>query len=264
MKIKIKVVLMLVSILLMGPTFSDQIQQAKSSAARASDTRKDIFSEPENLKVFPEAIKPEQLKAAMKTFSMSLGLRCNACHVGESGEPLQSYDFASDDKKLKLKARMMMEMVQNINSVQLEKLDEIEKSAKTRVTCMTCHRGQENPKLIQRVLDDEMQKTGVQGAIDKYLELRKQYYGSHTFDFSERVLPMFADEYLKGDQNIKNAIKLLETNLTYYPESFMGNYSLAKNYDANGDSVKAIVAYKKALQLNPNAAAIEQRIFEME
>jgi hypothetical protein len=49
----------------------------------------------------------------------SLGVRCSHCHMGEESDPLETYDFASDDKLLKRKAREMIRMMQAINGPHL-------------------------------------------------------------------------------------------------------------------------------------------------
>ena len=50
--------------------------------------RRDIYANPENLKVLPEDISSADLGATMKGFALGLGLRCENCHVGEAGKPL--------------------------------------------------------------------------------------------------------------------------------------------------------------------------------
>ncbi len=235
------------------------IQNNSSPNSKPAKT-KNIFADAENLKVLPENTTPEQLRTTMKSFAMALGLRCNNCHVGEPGKPLQTYDFASDEKKLKKKARVMLKMVKNINGEQLAKLDEIEKNARVEVKCMTCHRGQQKPELIQEVLAEELEKSDINGVIKKYSQLRKQYYGSHTFDFGELVLPMFSGDYLKGSKSIENRVVLLETNKEYFPESYYGILSLATAYHKSGDKENAKIEYENALKLNPKAVFIKQKL----
>ena len=61
----------------------------------------------------------------MGAMQAALGQRCNFCHV--------QGDNASDENPKKLVARMMMEMVNDINA----KFPD----GKAHVTCYTCHRG---------------------------------------------------------------------------------------------------------------------------
>jgi len=94
-----------------------------------------------NLQVFPKDIARPQLIANMKFFSQSLGVRCTFCHVGVEGQPLSTYDFASDTKKEKSTARKMLAMVHRINQQDFGVTD----FNKTKVTCFTCHRGSPHP-----------------------------------------------------------------------------------------------------------------------
>jgi hypothetical protein len=94
-----------------------------------------------NLKVFPQDITRDQLLSNMKFFAQSLGVRCTHCHVGEEGKPLSTYDFASDAKPTKLRARKMLAMVHRINSEDFGVIN----FANVKVTCFTCHRGSTKP-----------------------------------------------------------------------------------------------------------------------
>jgi hypothetical protein len=101
------------------------------------------FADPphKNLKVLPQDISGPQLLGTMKFFAQSLGVRCTFCHVGTEGQPLSSFDFASDAKREKQTARKMMAMVERINTQDFGVTD----MSKPRVTCFTCHRGAEHP-----------------------------------------------------------------------------------------------------------------------
>ena len=222
--------------------------------------QKNIFAEPKNLKVLSEDISSKELGDTMKSFALGLGLRCNNCHVGEPGKPLSTYDFASDDKPLKHKARIMLQMVQELNNTMIKKLDTIEKAPRVKVQCTTCHRGQSKPQLIEQVLADKMDEGGIELLLQTYTKLRSQYYGSHTYDFSENVLPMFSRQYFSKTGHQVAAVKLLEANINYFPESYFGHFSLGAAYQAIGDNEKATAAYQKALQLNPRAVFLQKRI----
>jgi hypothetical protein len=67
---------------------------------------------------------------AMRSFSMSLGVDCEHCHV--------QGNFASDDKPAKVMARKMLTMTHNINDQTF--------GGKMEVRCYTCHRGQVEPQ----------------------------------------------------------------------------------------------------------------------
>ena len=94
-----------------------------------------------NLKVLPQDITAPQLLGTMKFFAQSLGVRCSFCHVGTDGQPLSTYDFASDAKPNKDIARGMIRMVKEING----NLPAITGEADSKITCFTCHRGSQHP-----------------------------------------------------------------------------------------------------------------------
>jgi len=66
----------------------------------------------------------------MRSFTWSLGIQCDHCHV--------QGNFASDDKEDKAMARKMMTMTHNINESTFDGHQE--------VRCYTCHRGQHEPQ----------------------------------------------------------------------------------------------------------------------
>ena len=191
----------------------------------------DVFAHPENLQVLPEDISSAELGATMRGFAMGLGLRCESCHVGEPGAPLSTFDFASDEKAMKQKARLMLEMVLQINNELVPRLDDVEPATRVEVRCVTCHRGLPQPTLIQDVLDAELADNGVDAAVAEYRRLRERYYGTHSYDFSELVLPMYAQELFRSGQS-DAAIGLTELNAEHYPDSYFTAFTLGEFYFA--------------------------------
>ena len=98
-----------------------------------------------NLKVLPADISQDQLRATMKRFALSLGVRCSFCHVGEEGKPLSTYDFASDANPHKNIARGMMRLTWRLNAQDLPAIDGLHGAKSAKVTCFTCHRGAKEP-----------------------------------------------------------------------------------------------------------------------
>lgn len=99
-----------------------------------------------NLKVLPKDISKAELVETMKGFTRALGVRCSNCHRGEEGQPLTSYDFASDERRMKQNARIMLQMVHEINAKSVSRV-QLEAGARPlTVTCYTCHRGKKEPK----------------------------------------------------------------------------------------------------------------------
>ena len=97
-----------------------------------------------NAKALPADIGADRLRMTMVGFSRSLGVRCQFCHVGQEGQPLSTFDFASDANPHKAIARGMIRMVRRLNAEELPPL--LGASDQQRVTCYTCHRGAAEPE----------------------------------------------------------------------------------------------------------------------
>src|SRR5918998_2812766 len=95
-----------------------------------------------NTHVIPRTTPVIEVVGMMRDFAGGLGVRCQFCHVGDEGMPLERFDFAVDQKRTKLVARQMMRMVQEIN----RRLDTLPgRTAGLEVSCATCHRGVTKP-----------------------------------------------------------------------------------------------------------------------
>ena len=135
-----------------------------------------------NLQIIPKDTPRPQVLATMQAFTQSLGVQCNYCHVfeGRGGRN----DMASDEKPAKKAARGMMLLAREINT----KLpDAVGKAADatTRVGCATCHRGVPIPKQIADIVTDAAGTGGATAGLAKFKELRTQFYGGQSYDFSE-------------------------------------------------------------------------------
>lgn len=97
-----------------------------------------------NLKFLPKDIKKQQLMQTMRGFNKALGVKCYFCHKGEQGQPLSTFDFASDENKHKVIARTMVTMTQEINNKHLKGLGSKDNPAK--ISCHTCHLGNKKPE----------------------------------------------------------------------------------------------------------------------
>jgi hypothetical protein len=211
---------------------------------------------PMNLKVLPKDTHAEQLRETMGMFVRGLGVRCTFCHVGKEGEPLSSYEFPSDEKANKNRAREMLRMVHSIN----ERLQTIDfgEGERVTVTCATCHRGRPRPTTMVEELREAYTKSGASGAIAHFNELRDRFYARGTLDFTERPLNTFGYELL-GKDDVEGAIAVLRFNAQEFPES--GNVwdSLAEAYLKAGRTEQSAIYYRKSLELNPdNRNALKQ------
>lgn len=220
--------------------------------------RKDIFADPQNLKVLPKDISSAELSKTMRSFAFALDARCETCHVGEAGQPLETFDFAADDKPNKETARAMLTMVNAINSEHLGMLDE----PKLQVSCMTCHRGVRRPMTTEAVLTEAMSDGGVDSAVTKYKALRDQYYGTHSYDFSESVLGNLAQSLARGGDP-SAALTLLELNDDYFPRSFQNHWLKGEVAMLLDDAALARKQFETALDIgsDPRSEAfLRQRL----
>ena len=96
-----------------------------------------------NLKVLPKNTNKQQMDSIMKSFSASLGVKCNFCHVFNQAQ--KSMDFASDANEHKDISRSMMRMTAKLNKKYFDIKDSKSITATLEVTCFTCHNGKENP-----------------------------------------------------------------------------------------------------------------------
>jgi hypothetical protein len=97
-----------------------------------------------NLQVLPKDSTAGVVVGTMKGFANNLGVRCQFCHVGKEGLPLEQFDFVSDEIPQKRSARTMMRITDDINKQLDAAMPRIAGSG-ARVTCMTCHRGKSTP-----------------------------------------------------------------------------------------------------------------------
>jgi len=209
--------------------------------------------EPQNLKVLPEGTKGRELGQVMRNFSIALGVRCEHCHVGE-GNDLSQYDFAADDKAAKRKARVMIEMLAAVNDDFLPRLSAVddEKNAPLAVTCITCHRKNTRPVMLEDLLSDALHAGGVDAAAAKYRELRDQYYGGFTYDFSAGALARFAEQ-LAREQDFDSAIRLAQMDIDMNGESYSVYWALGGIQERAQLIPDAIASYRKGLELAPDA-----------
>jgi tetratricopeptide (TPR) repeat protein len=217
-----------------------------------------LFDDPSNLEVLPEDISAAELRDTMRGFSRGTGSRCSACHVGEVEADLSTYDFSLDDKEMKLKAREMISLVDNINE-QIAAAFPHSSEPPMQVTCATCHRGQAKPEMIEDVLTKTVTGEGLESAIQKYRKLRERYHGGYTFDFSERVLTRIAEDYgVNGD--FDEALGFINLNLEFFPESSISYVLRAQVRTETQDTEGAREDYRKALEIEPNSEFIKRQL----
>ena len=202
---------------------------------------------PTNLKVLDTTITHDQLMYIMGKFTTALGVGCDHCHARAAGG--RDLDFASDSLKTKLAARAMLVMVNKINGDYLTKLP-VADSPRVAVECVTCHRGQSRPILIQDALKMARREHGMNGVDSVYRALRKQYYGSDTYDFSDLALVQLALDI--QPENNQDALQILKLNREFNPQSAVNEWAAGRVYVELADTANAIAQFKKALEINPS------------
>lgn len=106
-----------------------------------------------NLKILPKDISKNKLDSIMKSFSFSLGVRCDFCHARTADTTQFHLDFASDAKPDKGAARFMMHMTAYIDTAFFNDDRSARPDTLHTVICYTCHRGAYNPGLLSNKLD---------------------------------------------------------------------------------------------------------------
>ena len=204
---------------------------------------------PENLQVLPKDWPGTRLRPVMMGFSRALGVRCSHCHTGEEGQPLSTYDFASDENPNKERAREMLRMLGTVN----DHLDKIEPSGDQRVNmwCHTCHRGRPRPMTLGEELGETYRMKGLDAALAAYADLRSTYYGKGAYNFGEDALNNFGYALLRNEDTA-GAIQIFTLNAETFPESANVWDSLAEAYMKAGDTDQAVTHYQKSLDLDPN------------
>jgi hypothetical protein len=206
-----------------------------------------------NVKVIAKDTPVREVVAMMRGWTGALGVRCTHCHVGEEGRPLNTLDFASDEKRPKAVARVMLQMVNSINGEHLSKLPD-GGPATLNVTCETCHRGVPRPERIERVIESIITTAGIDSAVRAYRGLLSAYEHRGSYNFTEGPLSGLAQQ-LSARKQYDDALALLTLNEDTHKGSpdvplMRGDVLLAK-----GDTAAAVAAYQLALQRAPNGPA---------
>jgi hypothetical protein len=223
-------------------TLAMVLASAHESTAQGRDEK------PTNLKVLPATISHDELMDVMGSFTRGLGVECNYCHTRREGTTGFEMDFASDKLETKTVARGMLEMVNKINGTFLASM-KIPDTPLVKVQCVTCHHGQTRPIQLEDLLKETRKKGGMVAVDSVYRDVRKRYYGGAAFDFGERSLVDLAFEV--SDESDPDALKILQLNKEFYPESAVNSYALGKVYVELKDTANAVASFKKALEINP-------------
>ena len=215
----------------------------------------------ENLQVLPNGIARDSLVQIMRGFSFALGVRCQYCHAGGDGISFAGVSFDSDEKVAKRKARFMIRMVDSLNRIVLASLPGRTDPPVT-IQCVTCHRGLSKPTTLQAVLMKTIEESGVDSAIKQYRGLRERTAMNGYFDFTEWRINELA-RHLVAANKVPEAIAIMEMNAEFNPRSPSIPFELGELYRQRGEKDKAIAAFQRVLQINPDNQQARQRLTEL-
>lgn len=203
----------------------------------------------ENLKVLPAETDVREVMGLMRSFAFGLGVRCEHCHVGEPGQPLDTFDFPSDKKQAKRTARVMMRMVNAINDQHLAELARESGELRT-VECVTCHHGLDRPDTLAAALTRAQAEGGAEAGVAEYRRLREEHYGDGAYDFSEWTLLGLAETFAGGEDPV-TAEALIDLNLEYFPGSSDSLIFQARFYQFQGKGERAVEILEALLTAEP-------------
>jgi len=207
-----------------------------------------------NLQIIPADTPRQQVIQTMQGFTQGLGVRCEFCHVDEPGHQ----DFAADDKRVKRVAREMMKLTADINAKVPAAVSKSATDA-TRVQCATCHHGVAVPKQLTDILTDTMTASGTPAATAQFRELRKQYFGGQSYDFSEVSLTTLAQRANQAGKP-DDALAWLQLNLEFYPQSVRSYLLMSTVYAAKKDMPNAIKSAEKAIEIDPQSGQAKAQL----
>lgn len=231
-----------------------------SASGFAPGVRAQIPDSFTNLRVLPKDIKRDSLVQIMRGLSLSLNVRCQYCHVGGDGVSFEGVAFSKDDDPDKVKARFMLQMVDSLNRVVLPKLPGLAGSA-IRIECKTCHRGAARPYLLTQLLERVRDSAGVEAALTRYRELRRDLGMAGRFDFGEWEMNLWAERLAKAGR-ASDAIAVYLLNLEFFPQSASILGALGQLHEPL-DRAKAIEYYERLLVLMPRNAEVLRRLERM-
>lgn len=118
-------------------TYNPKDTAKSNQTAGQGKLAEDVYK---NIKVF-KGMPASRIIPTMKFIEASLGANCGDCHLHDK---VKGWEFDSDKKSGKKKARKMVEMMNDINQHHFMGHQE--------VTCFTCHGGHFNPAKVPTVL----------------------------------------------------------------------------------------------------------------
>lgn len=215
-----------------------------------------------NLKLLDQDIEKRKLIGIMRDWAKGLGVRCNHCHVGPDN--LEGMDFATDEKRAKRAARLMLEMSRSINRVHMADYPEGPDGKRQTVSCFTCHRGQvKPPRNLVWQLSETALASGPDAALDEFKTLREEYEDAGVYDFRDQTLMSLAQAAFEAGK-LEAALQVLEGGLEIYPDSANLHAFMGMARMQSGDADGARTSFRRALEIDPENSGAKRGLARLE
>jgi hypothetical protein len=216
---------------------------------------------PKNLQFFPQDMTGQQILPIMQNFNAALGVNCTYCHNSEPPVDRPGNDFASDEKDTKKRARVMLAMARDVNMKLGSQLGKPATEV-TQVQCVTCHRGVAIPKQLAAIMIETASKEGIGKALQQYQDLRKQYYGSQAYDFTDTSLFTAANQSLMA-MKPDDAIAFAQLNVAFNSSSARSYQVMAQAYQRKNEKDRAIQSLEKAVEIDPMNQGLKNQLQQL-
>jgi tetratricopeptide (TPR) repeat protein len=196
----------------------------------------------------------------MQAIAQGLGVKCEYCHAG-MGSPRTApvADASRTPSHIEI-AKAMIAMTRDLN-VKVQAATGKPANETTRVNCITCHRGVAIPGQLSDILTKTALEKGPDAAVAQYRDLRTEYYGHQSYDFSEETLLTAAQQVVRAKPAA--SIPLLRLNLEFYPKSVRSYTQIAFAYTRTLDDEAAIATLEKALELEPENGMVKGQLEQL-
>lgn len=112
------------------------------------------------------------------------------------------------------------------------------------------------------ILMQEIETNGVNSAIKRYKQMKKENEGKETYSFGASTLARVGMSLSRAGNNA-DGIKVAEFAIKEESTNFFGFYALGTIYKADGNKDAAIKNFEKVLELNPNFDRAKKQLDEL-
>jgi tetratricopeptide (TPR) repeat protein len=112
------------------------------------------------------------------------------------------------------------------------------------------------------VLWRSIEQAGPEAALRNYKELRAKYLERGSYDFTNGPVNMVGERLLQAHR-WREALPLLEFNAESHPDASWSLYLLGEARLAGGDGQNALLAFEKAVALDPGNGRARRRMDEL-